>query len=104
MTTTVEMNYEPVRSSLNKDHQIKPGDRVIFITMCGKCYYAASGTFIGTRVGRRTYTQSWGYRREVTEVTTRYVVHGDNGKKSLMHYARILPVDAPLSALKGIRL
>ena len=104
MTTTVEMSYKPIQSKLSKDHQIKPGDRVIFFTMGWKRYYVATGTFVGTRTSRRTYMQRWGQRREVTDVTIRYVVQRDDGKKSLMHYARILPIDAPLSALNGVRL
>ncbi len=103
MTRTVEINLEPVRSSLTDD-EIKVGDEIIYVTMCTKTNYISRGKFLGTRVSKHTYMTRWGTPREVTSVTIRYLVEQADGRKTSLHYARMIPATAPAVALVGARL
>ena len=103
MTKTVEINLEPVKSSLTDD-LISVGDEVIFVTMCTKTNYIQRGKFLGTRVSKRTYMTRWGVPREMTSVEIRYSVQRSDGSKTSLHYARMVPVTANITALEGARL
>ncbi len=104
MTTTVEINLDPVQSKLNKGTTISVGDDVMFITMCTKRHYVQRGKFMGTRVSKRTYMTRWGTPREMTNVTIRYLIERSDGRKTSLHYARMIPITASITALEGARL
>lgn len=103
MTTSVEINLEPVQSSLCSA-EINVGDDIVFVTMCTKTSYIQRGKFLGTRVSKRTWTPRWGVQREMTTVGIRYMVQHENGRKTLLHYARMVPVSASITAIVGARL
>lgn len=103
MTKTVEINLEPIKSSLTGD-EIKVGDEIVYVTMCTKTNYISRGKFLGTRVSKHTYMTRWGTPREVTNVDIRYIVEQDGGRKTSLNYARMVPVGVPVTALVGARL
>ena len=103
MTRTVEINLEPVRSNLTGD-EIKVGDEIVYVTMCTKTNHISRGKFLGTRVSKYTYMTRWGTPREVTNVNIRYMVEQADGRKTSLNYARMIPVNAPVTALVGARL
>ena len=103
MTKTVEINLDPVKSKLTGD-EIKVGDEIVYVTMCTKTNYISRGKFLGTRVSKRTYTTRWGTPREITNVDIRYMVEQEDGRKTSLNYARMIPINAPVTALVGARL
>lgn len=104
MNKTVEISLEPVTSSLNGD-TIKVGDEVIYVSVCTKTSYIQRGKFLGTRVSKRTYTQTWAREpRQVTQVSITYMIETDKGKKTNLHYARMMQPTSPITSLVGARL
>ena len=103
MSKTVELNLEPVKSTL-VDDTVNVGDDIVYVTMCTKRHYIQRGKFLGTRVSKRTYMTRWGTPREMTSVTIRYLVEREDGSKTLLHRARMVPTNTSITALVGARL
>lgn len=100
---TVELNLEPVKSKLCAA-EINVGDDIVFVTMCTKTRYIQRGKFLGTRTTKQVLRYRWNPDREITCVIIRYLVEREDGSKTLLHHARMVPASTNITALVGARL
>lgn len=107
MTKTVEINLEPVKSSITGD-LISVGDEVIYITICMKTTHIQRGKFLGRRVTtHRRKRYSWEAHSGTGDITwteERFTIQRPDGSKANTNYARMIPITANITALEGARL
>lgn len=100
MKREVEFKTGPVKSALS-DHTINVGDEVIFVSLRYKTVCFARGIFLGTRVVTKT-GKRWNGQEYISTVS-RYAINS-NGRKTYLHYPRMVPVSADVTVLENVRI